>query len=258
MKVFESKSKNIGYFGYRLISPIFDPVHFYQGVTGYFWYVRDALRFNRMGAEKIRFNSNLFPILSDKVSLTPFDAHYFYQQLWVFENVLKRKPKLHIDVGSTYEMSGYISKITKAKFIDIRPIQTSLKNLEIEKGNILKLKYGSGSVQSLSCLHVVEHIGLGRYGDEIDPEGTKKACFQLKRILAKRGYLYFSTPIGKERICFNAHRVNNPKKILKFFSGLRLVSFSVIDDGGKLQENVDLNDYLNLNYGCGLFMFTKD
>lgn len=257
MRVFESRSKNIGYFGYRLVNPIFDPIRFYQGVTGYFWYIRDAIKFNRMGSEKVGFNLNMFPILNEKVSFTPFDAQYFYQQLWAFENILKRKPKLHIDIGSTYEMSGYISKITKTKFIDIRPIKTSLKNLEIEKGDILRLQYDDNTIESLSCLHVVEHIGLGRYGDPIDPEGTKKACHELKRVLAKKGYLYFSTPIGKERLCFNAHRVNSPKKILRYFSGLKLVSFSVIDDKGEFHENVKVNDYLNLNYGCGLFLFTK-
>ena len=257
MKIYKSENKNIQYFLYRLVKPIFDPVKFYQGITGYFWYLKDVIKYNSLSAKKISFDTNLFPILDEKVSFTPFDAHYFYQQLWVFENVLKRKPKGHVDIGSTYEMSGYLSKIVKTKFIDYRPINASLKNLEIERGDILNLDAENNSIQSLSCLHTAEHIGLGRYGDPIDPLGTKKACKELSRVLAKNGMLYFSLPIGKERICFNAHRVHSPLTIVKYFDNLKLVSFSVIDDEGNFYENVDYKPYAKANYSCGLFLFTK-
>ncbi len=257
MRVYKSKNKNTLLFIYRMASPIIDPIRFYHGVTGYFWYIRDLIKHNALSKNKIGFDMNLFPILDEKVSLTPFDAHYFYQQLWVFENVLKNKPKEHVDVASTYEMSGYLSKIVKTKFVDIRPIRTKIKNLEIIDGNILNLKFKNSSVPSLSSLHVIEHIGLGRYGDTIDPLGTKKACVELSRILAKGGRLYLSTPIGKERICFNAHRINSPQTIIKYCRGLKLVSFSVVDDEGEFHENVNYEDYKNLNYGCGMFFFTK-
>lgn len=113
------------------------------------------------------------------------------------------------------------------------------------------------SIPSLSCLHTVEHIGLGRYGDNIDPEGTKKACKELSRVLAKKGHLYFSAPIGKNRICFNAHRIHLPDEILKYFKDLKLVSFSVVDDDGIFFQNVDYRKFRNLHYGCGMFLFRK-
>lgn len=258
MRVFKSQNKNRIYLIYRLIRPIFDPIKFYQGITGYYWYIRDMYRYNSRTNKKIRLDSQLFPILDEKVSLTPFDAHYFYQELWVFENILKKKPLMHIDIGSSYHMSGYLSKIVKSTFVDLRPIPASLKNLDIKKGDILKLPYKNDSITSLSCLHVAEHIGLGRYGDEIDPEGTKKACTELTRVLAKGGRLFFSLPIGKDRVCFNAHRVQSVKTIKNYFNKLKLESFSVVDDDGKFHENVNINKFSNMNYGCGLFMFTKD
>ncbi len=257
MKVYKSENKNRLYFLYRLVKPVFDPIKFYQGITGYFWYLKDLAKYNSRVSKKIVFNTNLFPVLDEKVSFTPFDAHYFYQQLWVFENVLKQKPTLHVDIGSTYEMSGYLSKIVKTKFIDYRPIKATLKNLVIERGDILNLDIKNDSVESLSCLHTAEHIGLGRYGDPIDPLGTKKACESLSRILTKKGFLYFSLPVGKERICFNAHRIHSPLTIIKYFKSLKLINFSVIDDEGNFYENVIPDDYKNLDYGCGLFLFTK-
>ncbi len=257
MKVFDSKIKNAAYFFYRIVSPVFDPVYFVTGLYGYIWFLRDMVTFT-LKAPKVKLLSiNLFPLLHDKTSVTPFDAHYFHQQLWAFDHIVRRKPAMHVDIGSTYEMSGYISKITKAKFVDLRPINTNLKNLIVEKGDITKLPYENNTITSLSCLHVVEHIGLGRYGDTIDPDGTKKACKELARVLARNGILYFSAPIGKSRICFNAHRIHTPDDILKYFNGLKLVSFSVVDDSGKFYENVDYKNYRNLNYGCGMFLFKK-
>lgn len=259
MRVFDTRKKNIAYFIYRIGSPIFDPIRFVRGIAGYGWYMRDLINYKLKDPSAKLLGINLFPILSDKTVLhDEFDPHYFYQQLWVFENVLKAMPSNHVDIASRYEMVGYISKITKATFVDIRPFKAKLKNLNIEKGNILKLPYKNNSINSLSCLHVVEHIGLGRYGDPIDPKGTEKACRELSRVLHNGGFLYFSVPMGREKICFNAHRILSPRTVLSYFSDLKLVSFSVVDDEGNFHEKVDYKDYKNLNYGCGLFIFTKD
>jgi SAM-dependent methyltransferase len=115
----------------------------------------------------------------------------------------------------------------------------------------------TNSVQSLSCLHVAEHIGLGRYGDELDPYGTLKACAELARVLAPGGFLYFSLPVGIPRICFNAHRIHSPEQILNYFRNLQLVSLSGIDDDNTYHEQITIEELSSMNYGCGLFVFTK-
>lgn len=259
MRVFKSNTKNNLYFLYRMLNPLFDPLKFYYGVIGYASFMKDIITYKKMDSSAKIVNINLFPALHDKTlhKDQEFDAHYFYQQLWAFEHILKRKPKVHVDVGSTYSMSGYISKITKSVFVDIRPIKTSLKNLSVVNADILNLPFKDSSVESLSCLHVVEHIGLGRYGDAINPNGTKEACEELARVLSKNGYLYFSTPIGKDKICFNAHRIHRPQQLLKYFKNLKLLSFSVVDDDGNFHEGVHYKDYVNLNYGLGMFLFKK-
>jgi ubiquinone/menaquinone biosynthesis C-methylase UbiE len=175
----------------------------------------------------------------------------------VFEKVLEAKPREHVDVASTYELSGYLSKIVPTTFIDLRPIKTSLKNLKIKRGDMLHMPFKDRSVRSLSSLHSIEHVGLGRYGGEINPQGTHQACKELSRILAKNGKLYISVPIGKEKVCFNAHRIFSPMTIISFFKDLRLISFSVVDDNSKFIENTRPEKYTNLNYGCGLFIFAR-
>ena len=200
---------------------------------------------------------DLYPQPQDATKHTPMDAHYFYQQLWCFEHILKQTPEKHLDVGSTYQMSGYISKITKAFFMDIRPIQANLSNLEVVDGSILQPPFAAHSLDSISCLHVIEHIGLGRYGDPLDADGSKKACHELAKILKPGGFLYVSVPVGRERICFNAHRVFNPKTIVHYFHELSLVDFSLVDDAKNFVEHTDYTKFDHLDYGCGMFIFTK-
>lgn len=141
--------------------------------------------------------------------------------------------------------------------MDIRPLNAELPNLENIKGDILHLPFPDNSIKSLSCLHVAEHIGLGRYGDPLDPLGTKKACAELARVLVPGGNLYFSVPIGKERVQFNAHRIHQPQTILGYFRNLKLLEFSAIDDKGKLHTNTSSASFNNSKHSCGLFHLTK-
>jgi predicted SAM-dependent methyltransferase len=151
-----------------------------------------------------------------------------------------------------------LSTITKVTFIDIRPFETDLKDLIIKKGNILNMPFEDNSVNSLSCLHVAEHIGRGRYGDYVDPDGTKKACRELSRILAVNGNLYFSVPVGKQKTYFNAHRVHSPGTIIQnYFKDLNLVVLSGVTDSRAFIENIDIDVLEKSNYACGLFWFRK-
>ena len=195
--------------------------------------------------------------MDEKTKVTGVDYQYLYQQIWVFNEVLKNKPKNHHDISSTYQMSCYLASITNAVFLDLRPIKADIKNLKIEKGSIENLPYKDDSLESVSCLHVVEHIGLGRYGDELNVNGDKIACKELARVLRPGGKLYFSTPIGRERICYNAHRVFNPNTILRYFNDLDLINFSIVDDDGKLRKNVEIKDFRENEYSLGMFEFTK-
>jgi hypothetical protein len=119
------------------------------------------------------------------------------------------------------------------------------------------MPYDDNSLPSISCLHVAEHIGLGRYGDPLDPLGTKKAAKELSRCLARGGNLYFSLPVGKPKLCFNAHRIHSPWQILDYFPALKLVEFSGYDDQKRFVENADMRSFENAKYACGMFLFTK-
>jgi SAM-dependent methyltransferase len=200
---------------------------------------------------------DLHPCLLDSVSSTPFDPHYFYQGAWLARKLQEDKPLKHVDVGSSVLMIGVISAQVDTTFVDYRPLKASLSGLNAISGDILDLPFQSNAVRSLSCLHVLEHIGLGRYGDKLDVQGSQKGALQLKRVLDSGGSLYVSVPIGVERICFNAHRVFDAKKFPTLFHGLELESFSYVDDAGVFHENISPADVPVLNYGCGFYHFRK-
>ena len=220
-------------------------------------YLKDKSKYMKMeGAEPIEAK-NMRVILNEKTSTTSIDYHYFYQDIWAFKKIYESKCKQHIDVGSKVDFVGFLSVFTEITFIDIRPLIVYLEKFKSIKGNILSLPYEENSVSSLSCLHVAEHIGLGRYGDILDPYGTKKAAKELTRVLAKGGNLYFSLPIGKPRICFNAHRVHSTQQILEYFSELKLIEISGINDDGVFIKNIEMGTLDSCEFGCGLFWFTK-
>lgn len=131
------------------------------------------------------------------------------------------------------------------------------EGIEWRQGDILKLPFASESIESLSSLHVVEHIGLGRYGDPINPDGTRLALSELQRVLAVGGHLYLGLPIGRARVCFNAHRIFKPSSILDLLPELKLVSFSAVDDAGVFVASPSLKDFDEANYACGLFHLTR-
>ena len=202
--------------------------------------------------------ANAYPCLYDRIPITPFDSHYFYQDIWAFKRIEKMNVSSHVDIGSRAIFAGMLTAITRVTFIDIRPLVVDIGNLIAQAGSILALPIADNSVSSLSCLHVAEHIGLGRYGDSLDPNGTKKAARELARILAPGSNLYFSLPVGRSRVCFNAHRIHAPEQILQYFYDLRLVDFSAVTDNGQFFSRIDPEYVADANYSCGMFHFTKD
>jgi len=256
----KKKTKNYLHFFlflYNIIRPIWDLRKTIQAIKHYPKFFNDLLHYKMMfSAEKIKL-IDICPVLEDRTKTTPFDQHYFYQDIWTARKIIDNKTEHHIDVGSRIDLVGFLSTLTNITSVDIRPLEVKLKNFKSIKGDILSLPFSDDSVSSLSCLHVVEHVGLGRYGDALNPLGTKKACQELARVLAKGGNLYFSLPVGKPRLCFNAHRIHAPKQIIKYFNGLKLVEFSGIDDEGNFNENIKPEDLENQYYACGLFWFKK-
>jgi SAM-dependent methyltransferase len=220
-------------------------------------YVADWRAYRRLpGAEPLRLR-NAWPELGDRLASTPYDAHYFFQDVWAARCVAEHAPERHVDVGSSVHWVGVLTSHTTVEFVDIRPLEAGIEGLTSVAGSVLDLPHPDRSVASLSCLHVAEHIGLGRYGDPLDPEGSRKAATELQRVLAPGGQLLFSGPVGRKRVCFNAHRVHDPHEVLEWFSELELVEFAGVDDDGAFRRRRSLDELAGQSYACGMYRLIR-
>lgn len=220
-------------------------------------------KFRRLGG---RVDALRFYLTDYSDSSGVSSGHYFHQDLIVAKYIYQNNPKRHIDVGS--RLDGFVAHVASYRnieFLDIRPNQVkSHENIICVLGDVMNLDSSlQESTDSLSCLHVIEHFGLGRYGDEIDPSGYKTGFRNLIRMLRKGGTLYISFPVGgKNTVIFNSLRIFHPLDIFSWaeeISHLSLKRFDFVNDSGDLLLNYSVEeDFSKTKYGCGIYTFVKE
>lgn len=195
-------------------------------------------------------------------------SEYFWQDLLVARWIFAARPERHVDVGS--RVDGFVAHVASFRDIevfDVRPISTQIPGVVFKQADLMRRDSlpdsGKGYCDSLSCLHAIEHFGLGRYGDPIDPAGHELGIANMASLLQAGGAFYLSTPIGRERVEFNANRVFDPASIIRLVEshGLALQKLTVIGRDGVVQEMQatpeTLQSLAEAPYNLGIFVFTK-
>lgn len=225
-------------------------------------YNDDMKRFQELGG----VITHHFPILSDyEDQAGTATGHYFHQDLLVASLIHQNNPQRHIDIGSRVDgFVAHVASFRKIEVIDVRDLSdTGHENISFIKANLMdEANAQEGIADSISCLHALEHFGLGRYGDPLDPAGHLKGFRNIVRMLKPSGTLHISFPIGKgNEVHFNAHRVFDPLEIFNWITPadqLSLLRFDYVDDRGDLHKQVDLqSDRPDVSYGCGIYTFKK-
>lgn len=222
-------------------------------------YINDFRLFRKQIADQrfaLRWSDRL-AFIDDQTAGTPFDRHYIYHPAWAARVLACTRPSVHVDISSVLHFCSIVSAFIPVKFYDYRPADLRLSDLSAEFADLLALPFPDASVESLSCMHTVEHIGLGRYGDPIDPDGDLRAIAELRRVLAPGGSLLFVVPVGQPRIVFNAHRIYAYEQIMSYFTDLELREFALVPDRGALVEHATREMADAQTYGCGCFWFQK-
>ncbi len=220
-------------------------------------YIEDYRKIKYMGMKKRGFRlTPSFPCLTDNISFSGYFNRYIYQDGWAFRHLLDFKPEILVDVASSSYYVAFAAQLTRVISVDIRPLKAFMPSIETRKGDITDLPFEDESVIAISSLSVIEHIGLGRYGDKIDILGMEKAANELKRVLKTEGMLLVAFPVGLENVIhFNAHRIVTPEKAFEMFDGLHLIeeryaiSNKILDKEGF--------ERLGRPYAYGCFRFTK-
>src|SRR4051794_34348390 len=216
-------------------------------------YLRDRAAYEAIpGAEPVPWREAL-PKLTDRVLTTPYDPHSLPQDTWAARRIAEKAPARHVDVGSRVELACFLTAVCPVTFVDIRPLDVDYEDFDSIAGSVLDLPFDDRSLESVSCLHVAEHVGLGRYGDPLDPAGTRRAIAELQRVVASGGQLLFSLPVGRARTCFNAHRIHDPVDVRSQFEELELVEFAGVDDDKVFRRHRDVAELAGEQYACGMF-----
>jgi hypothetical protein len=233
---------------------------------------RERLEYERQRKESSA--SSQFPILKNfSFYRDRFDTagqhqgHYFHQDLLVAREIFRRQPIRHIDVGSSiYGFVSHVASFRTIEVLDIRPVSESIDGIVFIQQDIMQIdEKWIESTDSISCLHALEHFGLGRYNDPMDYFGWEKGLEALSRMLKPNGVLYLSVPTGEiQRVEFNAHRVFSlPFLRSKLEKTFEIVELAFVGDDGKLTRNLDPFSNLadlsfHANYGCSVWVLRKN
>lgn len=255
MGLFSKLANALGTFGIM-------PGKFAMSLRGVPRFIGDCRRYSRLGkSSPMPFAfKQIKPILYDYYdSAGTASGHYFHQDIWAAKKIYEARPPRHVDIGS--RVDGFVAHVLTfmpIEVIDIRPMTSNVRGMSFIQSDATNLNnIADNSIESLSTLHAIEHFGLGRYTDPIDPMACYKAMESMARVLKPGGRLYFSTPVGRQRVEFNAQRVFSPTDLLTRFPGLKLVSFACVNDAGDFDDKKQPGDLVNARYSCGLYEFTK-
>lgn len=241
-----------------------DPLRFLRSLRGIAAFVVDWRRFRRTYTGTM----TLMPCLHDRYEEGgTTKSEYFWQDLLVARWIFEAQPQRHVDVGS--RVDGFVAHVASYRQIevfDVRPITTEIPGIVFKQADFMQPD-GSfpteGYCDSVSCLHAIEHFGLGRYGDPIDSQGYARGIANMAHLLKPGGRFYLSTAIGVERVEFNANRVFDPRTILACSraSGLQLEELTVIGADGAVRhlqaDKLAIGELAQARYNLGIFVFVK-
>jgi len=229
-------------------------------------YARDLERCEEFGGEPEFPLVDGEPRFDDDSPAGSTDPHYTKQDVWVAQQVIMGTAHEHLDVGSRFD--GFVTHLlaggVNVVYVDGRPLsftwdlpRPTLRVVQDDARTLATIP--DGGFESISCLHALEHFGLGRYGDEVDPNGWRTAIQALGRVTAPDGLLYLSVPVGRQHRFRNWHRVFSPVTIIleAEHRGLLMEDFAGVNDSGNFIEKAMVRDFALACYACGIFVFRK-
>jgi SAM-dependent methyltransferase len=246
----------------------FDPRHTAGAVRGmpHFWRDYRKLKDQYQASNKEFPFGKFYPCLEDRFAQSgAAGGHYFHQDLLVAQWLFHDKPQTHVDVGSRIDgFVAHVAAFREIEVFDIRPLDANIRNIRFRQADFTAEDFPwSEHCDSASCLHALEHFGLGRYGDPLDYYGYRSGWNNLRRLLKPGGRLYFSVPIGPQRIEFNGHRVFAVPYLVSMIEEIYTIErFAYVNQADRLildadPRSPDAARSFDCQFGCGIFSLIK-
>lgn len=244
----------------------------------FLWFVKEQLGINPrsffntiMNVSKyliqyFKFKSNFSGKIALKPCLQDFEENsgvvneYTMQDLFVSQKIYQSNPNKHVDIGS--RIDGFITAVAAFRSIevlDIRPLEIYDQNISFNQIDIFDDNIPKNYCDSLSCLHTIEHFGLGRYGDKLHSKPLEQGFKSLSGLLQNNGKLYLSTLIGEEKVEFNANWIFDYDRVLTIANSnhLNLSEVFYYDSSKKIVKPLTNSKNLDKNYNLVIFIFEK-
>ena len=161
--------------------------------------------------------------------------YYGETDLWLYQ-ALEKYPIRGKDVaivGSTipwYEsiIIAYGGRPTTIEYNTIVTDDKRFTPITVEEFNQNPRKFDV--ILSISS---IEHDGLGRYGDPINPKGDLEFMARAKKLLKEDGAMILAVPFGRDCLCWNAHRIYGRLRL-----PLLLKGWNILDTFGFKEEEL--------------------
>ena len=245
-----------------------EPYLVYSSGRGIKKYRENQREFLRQAAGQDEWEiGDSWPCLSDRYDASGVaEGQYFHQDLYVAQQIYAARPERHVDVGS--RVDGFVAHVATympIEVLDIRELSSSADNISFSQRDLMvDDERFDGYTDSLSCLHTLEHFGLGRYGDPVDFRGYLKGWQNLARMVRPGGTFYLSVPISKrQRIEFDAHRLFGVPHVVDMVTAeFDIEQAAIVDDSQNLRRDVDVfsaegRRTFDVEYGCIMLTLRK-
>jgi hypothetical protein len=193
---------------------------------------------------KVKKGSSLFPI---KVKLvgncagdpTEFFSHYEAFSFFVnndLKNLVSKKLSI-LDVGSPKMFTSSISVYHNVSSLVLANPSDNLSNTKYITHDVSnELPFQNNSFDIFTSTVSIPLLGLGRYGDKVDPNAIENFIQELSRVMRNGSTIYISMCLGHNILCFNNGYYLTIEKIESLFFNFKLKEYLIDMWSG---QNVD-------------------
>ena len=208
------------------------------------WYINGKNDLNNQTWTKEYLDIYLNNFTSEKIKKSAHgEEPYPGAALWI----LKAVEKYNIN-NKKVAVIGSLTPWIESILLNFNNIVTTVEyNVpSVEYNNLNAISYWDfqKSTNVYDCIITyssIEHSGLGRYGDPLDPDGDIKTMQDIHKNLISNGTLIWGAPAGHDAIVWNAHRIYGNIRMPLLFRGFNELEWIDVNKNDILNQTLQNN-----------------